>query len=324
MKPDFRHLTLAQVEQLLEQNAVLQDQLAELQLLHETIVEHSTTIENELEDNNATLNRLLGAMRKYLSPQLYESIVGGETQTTLNYKRKFLTIFFSDIVGFTEVTDMIDPELLSELLNQYLNEMSKIALDFGGTIDKFIGDAIMIFFGDPIYQDDQTHARQCLMMAIKMQQKIAELDHVWQARGIKNGLSVRMGIHSGYCTVGNFGSDKRMDYTIIGGNVNIASRLETFADPSSIFISRATFDLVKDLIQTTRLGEVKVKGVHFAIEVFKVLGLNNNAPTPDTLLTADNDTLIFKGFSFRKEELNPDTVKLLTQTLQQAIQLLNS
>jgi len=251
-----------------EKEALLSE-LEDMKLLYETIAEHSSLVENELEEKNQKISVLLNQLKKYLSPQLFQSIVGGKSEVSLSYKRKFLTIFFSDIVGFTEISDRTDPEILSELLNGYLNEMAIIAQQFGGTIDKFIGDALMVFFGDPEYIDDERHAIDCCSMALAMQTKIKELDKFWKKRGVK-GLSVRMGIHSGYCTVGNFGSENRMDYTIIGGNVNIASRLESIAQSDSIYISSVTKNLLPNSFLTEFQQEFKVKGIHYPIEVFQL------------------------------------------------------
>jgi len=253
-----------------EKNNLLEE-LEDMKMLYETVAEHSSLIENELEQKNQEVSSLLNQLKKYLSPQLFQSIVGGKSEVSLQYKRKFLTIFFSDIVGFTEISDRADPEVLSELLNGYLNDMAQIANKHGGTIDKFIGDALMVFFGDPEYINDQKHAQDCCAMAIEMQQKNKEISDLWVKRGIRNGLKVRMGIHSGYCTVGNFGSENRMDYTIIGGNVNIASRLESLADSESIFISSVTKNLLDDDFKTAFRQELHVKGIHYPIEVYELM-----------------------------------------------------
>lgn len=259
-----------------EEKKSLLNEIEDMKMLYETVAEHSSFIENELEQKNQEVSGLINQLKKYLSPQLFQSIVGGGKEVSLNYERKFLTVFFSDIVNFTEISDRTDPEILSHILNGYLNDMAQIAHNHGGTIDKFIGDALMVFFGDPEYVNDQKHAMDCCAMALEMQKRNNEIDKEWQKRGISQGLKVRMGIHSGYCTVGNFGAENRMDYTIIGGNVNIASRLESMANPTSIYISSVTKNLLDNSFNSTFVQSLSVKGIHYPIEVYQLIGKNSD------------------------------------------------
>ena len=185
--------------------------------------------------------------------------------------RKKLTVFFSDIADFTEAADKLESEDLTQLLNHYLTEMSQIALAHGATIDKYVGDAIVIFFGDPESKGVAEDALACLRMAIAMRARMSELQLDWRASGIERPLRCRMGIHTGYCTVGNFGSEDRLDYTIIGGAVNLASRLETAADPGEILISYETFAQVRDAIACEEKGEIQVKGIAYPVATYQVL-----------------------------------------------------
>ena len=179
--------------------------------------------------------------------------------------RKKLTVFFSDIAGFTETADRLESEELSQLLNQYLTEMSRIALDYGATIDKYVGDAILAFFGDPETRGVKEDAAACVRMAIAMRHRMGDLGDSWRRSGMERPLQVRTGIHTGYCTVGNFGSEDRMDYTIIGGTVNTASRLESATSPGDILISYETFALIRDQIHCEEQGEVEVKGIAYPV-----------------------------------------------------------
>ena len=283
---------------LLDEVEVLKEELNDLRVLYENTVEHSTTIENALEEKNRHINNLVTSMKMYLSSQLYNSIIKGTTDPKLSYKRKKLTMFFSDIEGFTSVTDMIEPETLSGLLNEYLTVMSDIAAKYGGTIDKFIGDAIVVFFGDPDFVDDETHARQCVLMAVEMLDRIKILSKHWSDAGAPNGLGVRIGINTGFCTVGNFGSENRMDYTIIGGQVNIASRLEKIAERNSIFISETTYAFVKDIVRVDEKRRIRVKGVHFPIGVFKVLGIKDSNEIVESLLDKSDYSFTLQPVSF--------------------------
>jgi PAS domain S-box-containing protein len=226
----------------------------------------------ELEEKTEQLEGLSGKLAKYLSRQVYDSIFAGRTEVRVESYRKKLTVFFSDIQGFTELTDSMEAEPLSALLNDYLSEMSRIALSHGGTIDKFIGDGIMIFFGDPDTLGEREDALACARMAIEMRERVHELHEQWvNERGVSSPLHVRMGINTGFCTVGNFGSEDRLDYTIVGGQVNAASRLEANAAPDQILISHETYTLIKDAIFCEPVGEVKVKGIAYPMRTYEVM-----------------------------------------------------
>jgi class 3 adenylate cyclase len=154
----------------------------------------------------------------------------------------------------------MEPERLSFFINTYLSEMSNIAIEYGGTIDKFIGDAILVFFGDPETEGDRTDALKCARMALRMRERVGELQSVWHEKGISRPLRVRMGINTGYCTVGNFGSEHRLEYTVLGSPVNLASRLQTAAEADTILLSESTYLLIKDVADCTRVHEMELKG----------------------------------------------------------------
>jgi class 3 adenylate cyclase len=209
---------------------------------------------------------------------VYASIFQGRQQVEIASNRKKLTVFFSDIVGFTETTETLDSQELTSILNRYLNEMAGIALWHGGTLDKYVGDAIIAFFGDPETRGVAEDAKACVAMAVEMQQRIAELNSQWQADGFGRPFCVRMGINTGFCTVGNFGSQDRMDYTIIGGAVNLAARLESAADPGKILITRETWSLVKDAVIAKEMPPLTVKGIAQPVHVHELLGLKESVP----------------------------------------------
>jgi class 3 adenylate cyclase len=229
------------------------------------------TRERELAEKTNAMEQLSNQLAKYLSPQVYDSIFSGKQEVKVASSRKKLTIFFSDIAGFTETADRLESEDLSQLLNQYLTEMSRIALDHGATIDKYVGDAILVFFGDPETKGAKEDALACVEMAIAMRKRMEDLQDRWRDSGIEKPLRVRMGINTGFCTVGNFGSEDRMDYTIIGGAVNTASRLEAVAAPGEILIAYETFALVRERIRCEEHGQIEVKGIAYPIATYKVL-----------------------------------------------------
>ncbi len=212
-----------------------------------------------------------GQLAKYLSPQIYESIFSGKQNVEVKSYRKKITVFFSDIVNFTAISDKLESEELTALLNFYLNEMSQIALKHGATIDKYIGDAIMIFFGDPESFGIEEDARRCVAMAVEMQQRMAELWGYWSKHfGLKKDLEIRVGINTGYCTVGNFGSEDRLDYTVVGAAVNLASRLESAATPSGILVSEETYFQVKDYFSFDAPQQLELKGLERGVIAYEV------------------------------------------------------
>jgi PAS domain S-box-containing protein len=234
--------------------------------------------EQDLSEKSAALTALSSKLAKYLAPQVYDSIFTGQQDVKIVSKRKKLTVCFSDLVGFTEITDRMESEDLTHLLNQYLTEMSKIALQFGATIDKYVGDAIVMFFGDPTTRGVKEDALACVKMALAMQQRIGELAAEWRNNGIiESPLRCRIGIHTGYCTVGNFGSEDRMDYTMVGGTVNLASRLEHEAPSGSVLISFETYAHVRDDVRCEERGQVQVKGIAQPIATYAVAGLKRDA-----------------------------------------------
>ena len=254
------------------------------------IKEHQENLEEKIQQRTIELQEALTAIQqqkeileslsnklaKYLSPQVFESIFSGKQDVVLESKRKYLTVFFSDIKGFTELTDTVETEALTQILNEYLDIMSGIVIKHGGTIDKYIGDSIMVFFGDPASQGKSQDAMRCIKMAIEMKEEMSRLRIKWRNDGISKPFHIRMGINSGYCTVGNFGSKNRLDYTIIGGVVNIASRLESQANLDQILMSSETYILVKDEIACLKKEEILVKGISHAIQTYEAIAEREN------------------------------------------------
>ena len=220
--------------------------------------------------NAKRLKSLSEQLSRYLAPQVYQSLFDGSRQAEIQTQRKRLTVFFSDIKNFTASTAQWQPEEVTFLLNSYFEEMSQIAAEYGATLDKFIGDAIVIFFGDPHTLGPRQDAVQCVKMAIAMQQRMAELRQRWKDMGIPKAFEIRIGINSGFCDVGNFGSNLRMDYTIIGREVNLAARLEQAAEPGGILISRDTHDLVQGDVEVEEREPVIAKGFAEPITVYAV------------------------------------------------------
>jgi adenylate cyclase len=235
---------------------------------------------NELvTEKNIELEALSKNLSKYLSPQVYSSIFSGSKEVKIASSRKKLTVLFSDIADFTATTDDLESEELSTLLNHYLTEMSEIALAHGATIDKYIGDAIVAFFGDPETRGVKEDAMACVHMAIAMQRRMRELQAEWRDRGLQKPFQLRIGINTGYCTVGNFGSEARMDYTIIGSEVNLASRLQSYAELGGILLSHETYSLVKDHVIAEERTAIQAKGIIKPVRNYAVI-----APVDDLIV----------------------------------------
>ncbi|MQX53514.1 adenylate/guanylate cyclase domain-containing protein [Alcanivorax sediminis] len=225
-------------------------------------------------------------LAKYLPPQIWGSIFSGKRDAKLETRRKRLTVFFSDIKGFSAISEELPLETLTSMLNTYLSEMTRIALRHGGTIDKFIGDAVMVFFGDPNSEGAIEDAYRCVLMGIEMQEQMKLLRQRWKREGIEHKLEIRIGINTGYVTVGNFGTDSRMDYTILGTDVNLASRLESACRPGGVLISEATQELVKDRIQCRNMGDIQVKGFNRPIPVFEAMGAKKDSGAKNRYVSA--------------------------------------
>lgn len=251
----------------------------------QALVSAKSQIQHQREQSIALSHKLA----KYLSPQVWQSIFTGERDVRLETQRKKLTVFFSDIQGFTELSEEMEPEALTELLNTYFTEMSQIALKYGGTIDKFVGDSIMIFFGDPTSQGARKDTQGCVGMAIEMRKHMTVLRQKWKSQGIRTPLEIRMGISTGFCTVGNFGADNRMDYTIIGKEVNLASRLEALADSGEILVSYETFSLIKDQILCRDKGEITVKGFARPVPIYQVIDFRQDVGDQRSFLEHEGD-----------------------------------
>ncbi len=242
-------------------------------------------------EKNRMLESLSSKLSKYLSPQVYSSIFSGKQSVEIASKRKKLTVFFSDIADFTGTTDSLESEELTDFLNHYLTEMSKIALDYGATIDKYVGDAIIAFFGDPETRGVKEDARTCVHMAIAMQLRMRELQSEWLDMGLERPFQLRIGINTGFCTVGNFGSGDRMDYTIIGNEVNLAARLQSYAEVGSILIAHETHSLVKDVVMAEAANTLNVKGFANPVRTYQVVGLYEELVDQGRIVREDEDGL---------------------------------
>ncbi len=208
---------------------------------------------------------------RFVAPNLSRRLQGSPMLNPT--RRRRLTICFTDLTGFTRLMDTLPEHQVTARLNEYLNAMANIAIAHGGTLDKYMGDGVMVFYGDPKSEGHRNDAFASIKMALAMRQTLAALSKLWAQQGLPNGLKMRIGIHTGYCTVGIFGSQQRMDYTAIGGAVNIASRLEAAAQAGSILVSATTASLVHGLVSTGPYQELSLKGIRAPLQCTEILGL---------------------------------------------------
>jgi class 3 adenylate cyclase len=250
-------------------------------------------------------------LSKYVSPQIYDSIISGKGDDHVATKDKKLTMFFSDIAGFTKTTESLESEELTEMLNTYLTEMSNIALKWGATIDKFIGDAVMIFFGDPESDGVAEDAYKCVMMAVEMQNRMESFREEQRAKGVLLPFHIRCGVATGSVTVGNFGSPDRMDYTIIGRYVHLAEHLESHAPHDEVMISEETYLYVKDRIDAIPAEKITLKGFSNEIQPYVVERTMSDAEVSE----AANITLkaVLDNMNRKTIVLDFDTKKLVSE-----------
>lgn len=208
-------------------------------------------------------------LKRYISPTLVDKIISGELSMEKPAELRRITILFSDLSGFTSTSEQLGPQIISQFLNEYLTKMNDIIFAYDGTIDKFIGDAIMVIFGAPQDMSDKEQAVRATDCAFAMQQAMSDFLQEWKKQGVGH-LQMRIGLHQGDAIVGNFGSDKRSDYTCIGPTVNLAARIESAAEPGSVFLSTALRSLLAE-DRATDAGIYKLKGIEEQQRLYRLL-----------------------------------------------------
>ena len=220
------------------------------------------------------------AFQQYVSPEVVERIMQNPQALQFGGELRTLTVLFSDIRDFTTFTEKHDPQLVVQMLREYLTEMTRIVIEEGGTLDKYIGDAVMAEFGAPIAYPD--HALRGCRAALRMNAEVERLTAKWLAED-KEPFRIGLGVNTGTMVVGNLGSEQLFDYTVIGDEVNLGARLESlnkdYQTDKHIIISDGTYEAAGDAIEVRRLGEVKVKGKTRPVVVYELLGLAAAPPS---------------------------------------------
>ena len=222
-----------------------------------------------------TMVSVINKLTRFVPPQIWEPIVRADSPVSISNKRAKLTIMFSDIVGFTELSDSLSADNLADILNTYMHCMTLIANKHGAVLDKFIGDGMVCFFGEPTSRGSRQDALDCVAMAIDMRREMRTLRQKWRLMGFE-GLYIRIGITTGYCHVGNFGSNNRLSYTLIGKEANLASRLESSAGKGEILVSESTYDYICHDYECKHAGAFQLKGFDNKVEAWQVLDPDEN------------------------------------------------
>ncbi|MGO2504756.1 adenylate/guanylate cyclase domain-containing protein [Psychrobacter alimentarius] len=222
-----------------------------------------------------TMVSVINKLTRFVPPQIWEPIVRADSPVSVSNKRAKLTIMFSDIVGFTELSDSLSADNLADILNTYMERMTLIANKHGAVLDKFIGDGMVCFFGEPNSRGPRQDALDCVAMAIDMRREMRTLRQKWRLMGFE-GLYIRIGITTGYCHVGNFGSNNRLSYTLIGKEANLAARLESSAGKGMILVSESTYDYICHNYECEHAGAFQLKGFDNKVNAWQVLDPDSN------------------------------------------------
>ena len=214
--------------------------------------------------------QVTSAFSQFVNPHVVQEMLKDPDKLMLGGEKRPITVFFSDLAGFTTIAETLSPEEMVKLLNEYLTEMADVIFSYDGTVDKFIGDAVMAFWNAPLPQAD--HARRACWAALDQLKRLDELRPLWLARGYPE-MNARMGINTGDVVVGNMGSRTYKNYTVIGDTVNLGARLEPANKPfgTRIMISETTYEIAKEFIEARRLDALQVKGKTKAVFVFELM-----------------------------------------------------
>jgi class 3 adenylate cyclase/CheY-like chemotaxis protein len=247
--------------------------------LHDVEMEHldqvarlNRQLEGRVEEQMAELVRT-GELKRFMPHQIAEGLLAGELSPSEGFERRKLTLLFADMVGFTDLSDTLEPEELSDVLNEYLREMTAVVVSHRGTLDNYIGDGLMVIFGAPIREEESIQAWGAMQAAFDMKARAEELTAAIRGRGIPADLRVRVGVNTGHCTVGVFGSDILRAYKAVGFAVNVAARLQSEAEPGTVLVGFRTYALVKDRVRAEQRAPLTLKGAARPVEAWEILEL---------------------------------------------------
>jgi adenylate cyclase len=224
---------------------------------------------------NRSKEKIKLAMGKYLSQDIMKNVVSNIDDLKLGGKRAIVTVLFSDIRGFTSLSEKMSAEEVSMILNEYFSEMEPIITKYNGVINKFIGDAVMAIFGEPI--QDINHPQNAVKCAYEMLKKVEYLREKWLFEG-KPKIEIGVGINTGEVFIGNIGTETRMEYTVIGDTVNLASRIESYNKvyKTNLLVSNSTYNYIADIADVIKISEVQIRGKAKKMNIYEVLRIDKN------------------------------------------------
>ena len=244
------------------------------------LVKLSDASEAKLTSANETLGKLTANLSRFVPDTVVKALLADNQDAVTHTSRQEITVFFSDIVGFTALTEQLEPEKLAQIMADYFTEMAHICHEWGGTLDQFIGDAIVIFFGAPDSAGTQEDAKRAVFMARDMQMAMTKLRDKWASEGFTKSFHIRMGLSTGYCNVGNFGSQERLHYTALGNAMNEAARIQALAAAGDILLAEETYLLIRQQVRCAQDKQVQLKGRANQTILYRVLPTDDEDSTP--------------------------------------------
>jgi class 3 adenylate cyclase len=273
-KPVDQAALVARVKSMLRSKALhdtVQEQAGRLEAQAAQLAEWNRTLEQRVADQLAELERV-GRLKRFFSPQLAELIVAGGTEDPLKTHRREITVVFLDLRGFTAFAETSEPEEVMGVLREYHIEMGKLILEHEGTLERFTGDGMMIFFNDPVPVPNP--AERAIWMAVAMRERVGELISKWRKLGYE--LNFGVGIAQGYATIGAIGFEGRWDYGAIGTVTNLAARLCGEAKPGQLLVAQRVLGALEDQVQADPVGELPLKGFSRPVPVYNVVALRDS------------------------------------------------
>lgn len=280
----------------------------------ERLIKLSDANEAKLTQTNKTLDALTENLSRFVPQTVVKALMQDGQDDLVRLKRQEITVFFSDIVGFTSLTERLEPEQLAMIMSDYFTKMSEICDKWGGTLDQFIGDAIIIFFGAPESTGTKNDAAKAIGMTLEMSEALHLLRQSWSQQGLNLDFQVRMGLSTGFSHVGNFGAADRLHYTALGNVVNEAARIQELGKAGQILLSQDTYAHIKDNYDCNEYDKVTLKGYSHKLTLYE---LSLQQKTWQSQLITHEQT----GFQMH---LDPSSIKDKDQAIDQLRQALET
>jgi class 3 adenylate cyclase len=263
----------------------------ELDGLYRQLGKYAADLERKVADQVAEIGRVRG-LERYLPRQVVEQVLRGELAFPAQHERRKVTVLFADMEGFTSLSDRVEAEELGSLLNEYFAVMSEAVFRHGGTLLSFIGDAVMVVFGAPAAPQPVEDAQGAVELGLDMQRAVREWGQSWRQRGLDRPPAIRVGIHSGYVTIGTFGTQTRSEYSAMGRTTNLAARVQSAAPSGGVLVTWATRALAGEGFVYADRGLLQAKGLHTPVEIFEVRAQSTEVRGASTGCTSKSASLL--------------------------------